>query len=143
MLSFTAGMPIHNYNLGQYDKNFRRIQHPSNTSLVEAKQLVSKSEANGACVYFVGQLRRYSGPKQAVQLFYASQINNISFPYKTKSLFFEDGDFPASDAACGYLLPYGVRRLSDWQVSPSDLQGNLYLVYSCGIGESYFDYRCK
>jgi hypothetical protein len=136
VLSFTAGIPIHNYNLSQYDKNFRRIQHPSNTSLVEAKQLVSRSEVNGACVYFAGQLRQYSGSRQAVESFYASQVNNTSFPYRIKSLFFEDGDFPASDAACGYLLPYGVRQLSDWQVSPSDVQGNLYLIYSCGIGES-------
>jgi len=143
VLSFTAGMPIHNYNLGQYDKNFRRIRHPSNTSLVEAKQLVSRSEVNGACVYFVGQLRRYSGPRQTVQSSNSSQANSIPFPHKLELLFFEDGEFPASDAACGYQLPYGVRQLSDWQISPSDLQGNLYLIYSCGIGESYFDYRCK
>jgi hypothetical protein len=143
LLSFTAGMPVHNYNLSQYDKNFRRIQHPSNTSLVEAKQLVSRSEVNGACVYFVGQLRRYSGSRQEVQAFYANQVNNTLPTHDLKFLFLEDGNFPVSDAACGYLLPYGVRQLSDWQISSSDLEGNLYLVYSCGSGESYFDYRCK
>ncbi len=143
VLLYAAGVPIHNYTLSQYSKDFHQVQHPPNTSLVKAKELVSRYEANGACVYFVGQLRRYSESRQEVQSFYAGQANNASLSHKLKVLFSENGEFSVGIPAYERLLPFGVRQVSDWQVSPPDLQGNLYLVYFSGVGDSYFDYRCK
>jgi hypothetical protein len=141
--SFTVGIPFHDCRLNQYGSAFRQIQHPSGTSLVKSKELVSRSETNGACAYFAGQLRRYTGSRQDIEAFYADQVNNKPFSQDFKLLFIENGELPVGTAAYKWLLPYGVNQISDWQVSSSDLQGNLYLVYFSGVGDAYFDYRCK
>ena len=133
--SLTAGMPFHNYQLTQYDRAFRSIQHPPDSTLVKSRKAIALGPVNGSCGYFIGELRKYSGSKQEVQTFYSGQTTLG----KVTLVFVEKAD-DLLTALKGY---YTVDDLSDWQIAPSDFQKNLYLIYFYDYGDSFFDIRCE
>ncbi len=133
---YTVGIPFHNYRLDQNEKVFRQVQHPSGTSLVKSFKEVSTANAND-CGYLVGELRRYSGSRQAIQAFYA---NPTKGEQKVALLFVENGRFPADNI---WSLPWAVSRISDWLASLPVPKDDLYLIYIFEIGDGFFDFRCS
>jgi len=135
LASFTAGMPFHNYRLYQADKVFRQVQHPSYTSLAKSFKEVSIANAND-CGYLVGELRRYSGSRQIIQVFYADQTKGDQ---RIRLSFVENGKLPMDNL---WSLS-GAARISDWLVSLPEPKDDLYFIYFFEIGDGFFDIRCN
>ncbi len=120
-----------NHVLSAYEQEFRKISHPPNTSEVALKRGVYGPPANGShCFYFVGEVRRFSTNRSSIKAFYAKQ--------QVELLFFGDQK-PEKD----YL--YGLNQLANWNISQTDSNKNLYLVYTLNmsIDENSIDLRCS
>ena len=126
------------YRLNQYANRFQQLQHPPGTSLVASHRGSPHYGAND-CGYFVGELREYSGERQQVIDFYADQEREGLFSEHLYLLFEEDLS-EWDDFSKLYGSKYEISH--SWDLSPSDLEGDRYIVYFAYQGNAYFDYRC-
>lgn len=134
---FVGSAVAHNHKLAEYEKQLRYLEHPPNTSCISLEKAVwGESTANG-CDYFVGELRRYTGSTQDIVSFYQNGARSNRFYEDLAFLFFVGDDFPSVS------LPGRFAEPSDWEISPSELQGPLYMIYFWTYGDSFFDYRCR
>lgn len=142
LISFGSAL-VHNFKLNQYAKSFDQIDHPPNTSLVEAKRLVSGYEGKGNCVYFVGQLRKYWSPREEIEAYYSMQMDEEMSSDELELLFIDEEGFIDTTIAYQYPLPWDVREASDWSIPSLDTQERLYLVFISSTGAEFLDFRCK
>jgi hypothetical protein len=129
----------HEYDLFRYSQEFRNLDHPAGTSSVAYKAFVGHITGNGnPCNYFVGNLRRYTGERQAIEAFYANQ----DYAGLGGGLaFIENGEFKLTDLE---WLPPGLKTLSAWLDPPGDARASLYLVFSFHLDlDSGLDFRCS
>jgi hypothetical protein len=129
----------HDRKLRRYQAALRAAPHPGGTLLVSAEKRVGLFVGNGHhCDYFVGELRQYSGSRQEIEEFYAGVSIEEHGPVSL--LFVENGQF---SGPARWTLPPRLDELSEWSVSPVELQIDVYLVYVLAPGfEPGHDIRC-
>jgi len=135
---FFSSILTHNRELAQYAIDFEKIEHPANTSSVSFNRAVGLLSGNGNhCDYFVGEMRRFTGERQELVIFYADQeVAGKSVRIE----FVENGEFARLDR---WSLPNGLDHPQGWLKSSTDSLNNLYVVYVLDVGyEPGFDIRC-
>lgn len=140
-------------SLDGFARRFHRLEHPPGTVLIESHQGRPYFGEN-ECAYFVGELREYSGERQDVIEFYVNQERKNPFSDNMYVLFLEDGEFTESIPVWEGASPWRNEAVwaaegtisssypspDDWGLSPSTLEGKLYVVYFAYIG-GYLDYK--
>jgi hypothetical protein len=129
---------VHDYALYRYAREFRQMAHPADTTLVSYKTALGLITGNGNhCNYFIGELRRYNGDKQALLSFYDTErFAGLG----SGLLFIENGAFPAD---AWESLPHGLDQLSAWLRPPTKATDPLYLVFTLHIDlNAGWDIRC-
>lgn len=115
IFAFGKAYVTNNQILSNYEQEFNKISHPSNTSEVASEYRVTRPPANGShCFYFVGEVRRFSGDKARIKTFYSDKAVELKF-------------LGNSEPKEIYL--YGLDQFSNWHISQDNLNGNFYLVY--------------
>ena len=139
LFPFARDVLLHDYALHRYSQVFQRINHPANTSPVFYKKYVGLISGNGNhCNYFVGELRRYSGDRQAISSFYAGQDYT---GLGDGLMFIENGKFPAAGRN---WLPPDLAVLSAWLGSPDEPRDQPYLVYTFHLDlDPVLELRCS
>jgi hypothetical protein len=139
-------------SLGEFARRFHRLEHPPGTVLVKSHQSRPYTYGDDRA-YFVGELREYSGERQDIIEFYVNQERKKPFAENTYVLFLEGREFtesiPVWEGASSWHSDAVVAAESvisspypspdDWNLSPSALEGRLYVVYFVYIG-GYLDY---
>lgn len=131
-----GSMVLHNYRLAQTKESFQQIQHPPSSVPVTTKAGFYHGELKDSCEYFVGEIRQYAGSRQEVEAFYREQSTGNRLFDDVELIFLIPGQ-PLSD-----LLPYQIKDISVWDLSTSDLEGALYLIFLMDIGNAGLDIRC-
>lgn len=130
----------HDLTLRAHEAEFKAMAHPPDTTLVARKSRVGLLAGNGNhCDYFVGELRTYSGPQEAISAFYdgyrpAGELAWLGI------FFFEDGVLPEE---AYWDLPQGLDSLSGWSRRLAHSREDYYIVCTVDVGyPPGFDLRC-
>lgn len=120
-----------NQILGEYERTFRKIDHPPDTAPVTFKRLVTRPPGNGShCFYFVGEVRSFSGDRVNIEAFYADEQIQLQF----------------FDQAQLESLPYDwLGQRADWGIATNSNK-DYYLIYTLNSRiDDYLsvDLRCQ
>lgn len=151
--------------LSEYKKAFSEIKHPPSTKFIQRSasleafdktRIMYKEDFPQGCDYSVGEIRGYSGSKEAIETFYAVQKVNVGNEEKSVSLLF----IPIN--AQGIIEPESLPRDESIAIGPpgfqtlEDLRGDqyfhflnldpslsYYLVSLVGFSLNDTDIRCQ
>ena len=147
----------------QYKNVFREIQHPIGTKRIavynsfgtlDKTRVMYKEDFPQGCDYRVGEVREYSGDKENIRAFYATQAIEFQGQELSPGVLF----LPMDQA--GVINPYGFSHDEDVEWGPGvfDLLENLkedqhllkirrnapyYYVGIAGFSLSDYDLRCQ
>lgn len=131
----------HDMNLSSFNKSFKSLKHPANTSLIKHHKEVGLLIGNSDHIdYFIGELRSYSGTKNDIKKFYRSQTiqNPITDKRQKVELVFIDKSKPTD---INIKLPYPVLNIADDLKQKHD-QNYYYIIYVIDAGyDVSFDIR--
>jgi hypothetical protein len=130
--AFGKAYITNNQILSEYEQEFHKTPHPTDTSVVALKRRVTQPPGNGGhCFYFVGEVRRFSGNRSSIKAFYADKQVQLEF-------------FDHEKLDRRYL--YGLDQLSNWNISETNSDENFYLVYTLETRNDDYtsiDLRCS
>jgi hypothetical protein len=141
VLPIAWDMAANSLRLEQYRAAFRRVEHPRGSVLIDTQREVGLlTGSSNHCDFFVGELRRSSGPPADVIAFYTGKTLEPDGTGRLRLAFVQDGEF-TEDARL--VLPYGLDTLSAWSVPLGEDTDGLYVVYFFRTGLSRgWDLRC-
>jgi hypothetical protein len=129
---------IHNQRLASYVVAFQKMEHPLGTSELSFRSMVTLVGNGNHCDYFVGEMRQFTGERQAIIDFYEGQEVHGQPVFVA---FVENGEFP-HETSLRYL-PQGLDNPKNWLDSPFGSLENVYVVYVFDIGnDAGLDFRC-
>ncbi|HLO16683.1 MAG TPA: hypothetical protein VK206_17750, partial [Anaerolineales bacterium] len=124
IISYAITMFPQDRIFSEYKKAFREIQHPIGTKLItdynsfgalDKTRVMYKEDFPQGCDYRVGQVREYSGTREAIKAFYAPQTIVIRGQTASPGVLF----IPINSA--GLIDPYGLTDANSVELGPGAL----------------------
>jgi len=132
---------LNSRRLHQFEKGIMSVDHPFDTELIASRARVGLLIGSGNhCDYFVGELRSYRGPKEALVANYSNQSVHNPVTGRAEKLtlvFLEDGVIPRNA-----YLPDSLKHLEAWGEDCRSVPLQSYLVYLFRSYQANADVRC-